>query len=262
VLDRSLERTHTARLWVYFGDGDHPHTVFDFTPDRSRDGPASFLEGYEGYLQADAYSAYDGIYAGGLVKEVACMAHARRKFYDARATDPQRAFTALAFVRQLYQIEAQARALELPADERRSLRQDHAVPVLDGFALWMHEESPRVLPKSPLGEAFTYARLQWQALRRYTEDGDLEIDNNIAERALRVVAVGRKNWLFAGSYEGGRRAAILYSLISSARRHGLDPFAYLRDLFERLPTHPQSRLAELTPVAWAQALRQPAEAAA
>jgi transposase len=262
VLDRSRESTRTARLWVYLGDEGHPHTVFDFTPDRSRDGPATFLEGYEGYLQADAYSAYDGIYAGGLVKEVACMAHARRKFYDARATDPARAFTALAFVRQLYQIEAKARELELPAEKRRSLRQEHAVPVLDGFALWMHEESPQVLPKSPLGEAFTYARLQWQALRRYTEDGDLAIDNNRAERALRTVAVGRKNWLFAGSDEGGRRAAILYSLISSARRHGLDPFAYLRDLFDRLPTHPQTRLAELTPVAWAQALREPAEAAA
>lgn len=260
VLDRSREKTRTARLWVYLGDRGHPNTVFDFTPDRSRDGPATFLKGYAGYLQADAYSVYDGIYAGGLVSEVACMAHARRKFYDARDSDPARAFTALAFVRQLYQIEARAR--DLPADQRAAMRQRHAVPVLDGFALWIQRESSRVLPKSPLGEAITYAQLQWQALRRYTEDGDLSIDNNAAERALRAVAVGRKNWIFAGSDEGGRRAAILYSLIASARRHGLDPYAYLRDLFERLPTHPHDRFTELTPAAWAQALRQPAEAAA
>jgi len=260
VLDRSREKTRTARLWVYLGDRGHPNTVFDFTPDRSRDGPATFLKGYAGYLQADAYSVYDGIYAGGLVSEVACMAHARRKFYDARESDPARAFTALAFVRQLYQIEARAR--DLPADQRAAMRQRHAVPVLDGFALWIQRESSRVLPKSPLGEAITYAQLQWQALRRYTEDGDLSIDNNAAERALRAVAVGRKNWIFAGSDEGGRRAAILYSLIASARRHGLDPYAYLRDLFERLPTHPHDRLTELTPAAWAQALHQPAEAAA
>lgn len=260
VLDRSRESTRTARLWVYLGDRGHPHTVFDFTPDRTRDGPSRFLEGYTGYLQADAYSGYDGIYAGGVVREVACMAHARRKFYDARTTDPERVFTALAFVRQLYQVEQRAR--ELTPEARRDLRLRHAVPILDVFALWIQEHAPRVLPKSPLGEAITYAQLQWQALRRYTEDGDLAIDNNAAERALRAVAVGRKNWIFAGSDEGGRRAATLYSLLASARRHGLDPYAYLRDLFQRLPTHPHDRLAELTPAAWAQALTQPAEAAA
>jgi len=260
VLDASRDRTRTGRLWVYLGDRDHRHAVFDYTPDRTRDGPTHFLKGFSGYLQADAYGGYDGIYAGGSVTEVACWAHARRKFYDARATDPQRGFTALAFVRQLYQVETQAR--ELAPDKRLELRQRHAVPILDGFALWLQEESPEVLPKSPLGEAFTYARLQWQALRRYTENGDLAIDNNAAERALRRIAVGRKNWLFAGSDEGGRRAAILYSLIASARLHGLDPFAYLRDLFERLPTHPRPALADLTPAAWAQALQPTAQAAA
>ena len=260
VLDRSREQTRTARLWVYLGDRDHRHAVFDYTPDRKRDGPARFLEGYSGFLQADAYGGYDGIYAGGTVTEVACWAHARRKFYDARTTDPERGLTALAFVRQLYQVEKQAR--ELAPEKRVELRQRHSVPVLDGFALWLQEEAPRVIPKSPMGGAFTYAQLQWQALRRYTTDGDLAIDNNNAEQALRRVAVGRKNWLFAGSDEGGRRAAILYSLIASARLHDLDPFAYLRDLFERLPTHPRNAVAELTPAAWAQALKPQAQAAA
>ena len=142
------------------------------------------------------------------------------------------------------------------------MRRAHSVPVLDVFALWLQEEAPRVIPKSPMGGAFTYAQLQWQALRRYTTDGDLAIDNNNAEQALRRVAVGRKNWLFAGSDKGGRRAAILYSLIASARLHDLDPFAYLRDLFERLPTHPRNAVAELTPTAWAQALEPQARAAA
>jgi transposase len=260
VLDRSLKQTRTGRLWVYLGDRHHRHAVFDYTPDRKRDGPMRFLEGYSGFLQADAYGGYDGIYAGGTVIEVACWAHARRKFYDARTTDPERGLTALAFVRQLYQIEERAR--ELTPEQRHELRQRHAVPVLAGFALWLQEEAPRVLPKSPMGEAFTYAQLQWQALRRYTSDGGLAIDNNAAERALRRVAVGRKNWLFAGSDEGGRRAAILYSLIASARLHDLDPFAYLRDLFERLPTHPRDAVAELNPAAWAQALKPQAQAAA
>jgi transposase len=260
VLDASRDRTRSGRLWVYLGDLDHRHAVFDYTPDRTRDGPAGFLKEFSGYLQADAYGGYDGIFAGGSVTEVACWAHARRKFFDARTTDPERGFTALAFVRQLYQVEKHAR--ELCSEDRRGLRQLHAVPILDGFALWLQEEAPTVLPKSPMGEAFTYARLQWQALRRYTEDGDLAIDNNAAERALRRVAVGRKNWLFAGSDQGGRRAAILYSLIASAALHGLDPFAYLRDLFERLPTHPRTHLSELTPAAWAQELKPSAQAAA
>jgi transposase len=251
VLDNSRGRTRTARLWVYLGDRDHRHAVFDYTPNRKRDGPARFLSGYSGYLQADAYSGYDGVYAGGSVLEVACWAHARRKFYDARTTDSLRGFTALAFVRQLYLIERKAK--EVSSQERLELRQEHAVPVLAAFARWLQEESHRVLPKSPMGEAITYAQLQWSPLQRYTEDPDLAIDNNAAERALRRVAIGRKNWMFAGSDEGGRRAAILYSLIASARLHDLDPFAYLRDLFERLPTHPTSALAELTPTAWARA---------
>lgn len=257
VLDNRQEQTRTARLWVYLGDREHPHTVFDYTVDRTRDGPATFLNGFRGYLQADAYGGYDGIYSGGEVMEVGCWAHARRKFYDARSVDPGRAFTAMAFVRQLYQIEKKIR--EEPAEERLRLRQAHARPVLGAFALWLEQEARWVLPKSPLGEAMTYTRRQWKALERYTENADLAIDNNLAERELRRVALGRKNWMFAGSDEGGRRAAILYSLLASARRHDLDPFAYLRDLFERLPTHPPDQLTELTP--WAQAQAAQAEIA-
>jgi transposase len=262
VLDRQRSSTRTGRLWVYLGDAAHPQIVFDYTANRRRAGPESFLQGFSGYLQADAYGGYDGIYAGGEVIEVACWAHVRRKFYDAQTTDASYAFTALGLIRQLYQIERLARQRELSAEELRAMRQEHSRPVLACFEKWMKEMAGIVLPKSPLAEAIGYAQRQWKALERFVEDGDLEIDNNAAERALRRVAIGRKNWLFAGSDAGGERAAALFSLVASCRLHDLDPFTYLRDLFERLPTHPTDALAELTPVAWTAARRPSALAPA
>lgn len=251
VLDRQREKTRTGRLWVYIGDQQHPHIVFDYTPDRKRDGPSRFLKGFTGHLQADAYTGYDGLYTDGGATEVACWAHARRKFYEARQSYKKLAFTALAFIRQLYEVERKAK--DFTAQERQEYRQNHAEPILVAFQKWLETETFQVLPKSPLGKAITYARLQWKALCRYTEDGDLSIDNNRSERALRCVAVGRKNWMFAGNDEGGRRAAIIYSLIATCKHHGIDPFAYLRDVLRRLPTHPSDAIAELSPVAWAQA---------
>jgi hypothetical protein len=251
VLDRQRDSTRTGRLWVYLGDQDHEHVVFDYTPDRKRDGPSRFLKGYKGFLQADAYAGYDGLFTDGGATEVACWAHARRKFYEARNTYKKLSFTALAFIRQLYQIEKKGK--DLSAEDRRKLRQEHAKPVLNAFEKWLWNETYSVLPKSPLGKAITYAKLQWKALCRYTEDGDLAIDNNISERTLRCVAVGRKNWMFAGNDEGGRRAAIVYSLIASCKHHGVDPFAYLRDVLRRLPTHPADEIADLTPLVWAAA---------
>ncbi len=254
VLDRSLGRTRRGRLWVYLGHEPYDHIVFDYTPTRERDGPAEFLENYSGYLQADAYAGYDGIYAGEQVIEVACWAHARRKFIEITNVDSGAPFTALAFIGQLYQIERKAKGMS--SRERRRFRQQHAVPVLTAFKTWLDEQAMTVLPKSLLATAVGYALRQWKALVRYTEDGDLAIDNNAAERAVRRIAVGRKNWLFAGNDEGGRRAAILYSLIASCQLHGIDPFIYLRDVFRRLPGHPADALFELTPKAWAKARRE------
>lgn len=245
VLDKSREVTRTGRLWVYLGDADHEGVVFDYTPDRSRDGPQSFLSDYKGYLQADAYAGYDGIYAGNEVIEVACWAHARRKFFDAMKSDARRSPIALGFIRRLYEVERQARDLDAAA--RRALRQSESGPVLTQLKAWLDEQSPSVLPKSPLGVAIGYALSQWTALTRYLEDGILDIDNNAAERALRRVAVGRKNWMFAGSDEGGRRAAVIYSLVASCARLKINPYDYLRDVLERLPTHPPGAL---TPQAW------------
>jgi len=248
VQDRARTETRDGRLWVYVGDGQPADIVYDYTPDRSRAGPLAFLRAFQGYLQADAYAGYDALYATGRVTEVGCWAHARRYFWEAKASDPGRALPALGFIQQLYAVETTAKGLE--AEARRAQRQAQALPVLARFKGWLDEQADRLLPKSPIGEAVGYARGQWVALTRYCEDGALAIDNNAAERALRRVCTGRKNWLFCGSDAGGRRAAILYSVVATCKAHGLDPWAYLRDVLERIPTHPNRRRAELLPRHW------------
>jgi transposase len=248
VLDGTRGSTRRARVWVYLGDRDHPYTVYDYTPTHARDGPVRFLGDYCGYLQADAFAGYDGIYATGRVVEVACWAHARRKFYDARTADAGRSHAALAWVRRLYDVEDQDKPL---ADaERVTLRQAESVPLLTAFCQWLTGQRQAVLPKSPMGQAISYALSNWPALCRYTEAGFLAIDNNASERALRGLAIGRKNWLFCGSDQGGRTAAVLGSVLVSSQRHRLDPFAYLRDVLTRLPEHPADRLQELLPDRW------------
>ena len=237
-------------MWVYLGDRDHPYTVFDYTPNHSRDGPARFLAGYAGYLQADAYGGYDGIYvgSGGRIVEVACWAHARRKFFDARGTDPERGHAAIAWIRRLYDIEDAAKAMS--DGERAAQRQEQARPLLTAFQQWLEEQRARVLPKSPIGQATAYALSNWEALCRYTDAGFLAIDNNAAERAIRPIALGRKNWLHLGSDNGGYTAAVLFTFTTTCRRHDLDPFAYLRDVFTRLPALANDRLDELLPDRW------------
>jgi transposase len=249
VLDGSRASTRQARLWVYLGDRDQPYTVYDYTPTHARDGPVQFLGEFHGYLQADAFAGYDGIYATGRVVEVACWAHARRKFYDARTSDAERSHAALAWIRRLYDVEDKAKPLS--DGERLALRQAEAVPPLAAFCQWLSEQRSVVLPKSPMGQAVSYALSNWLALCRYTEAGFLAIDNNASERALRGIAIGRKNWLFCGSDKGGRTAAVLASALASCQRHRLDPFVYLRDVLTRLPDHPADQLADFLPDRWA-----------
>jgi transposase len=252
VQDRSRTRTRTGRIWVYMGDAHNPYNVYDATPSRSRDGPQTFLAGFKGYVQADAFGGYDGLYATGAT-EVACWAHARRKFVEARDSDSRLSLDALAHIRRLYDVERAA--AEYDSDRRLSLRQRDSVPVLRAFKDWLDATRDRALPKSPLGAAITYALNQWAALNVYATDGDLAIDNNAAERALRGVAVGRKNWLFWGSDAGGTSAAILTSFTATCKRHGLDPWSYLADVLARVPSHPTERIAELLPDTWAQTRR-------
>jgi transposase len=250
VQDKDRDSTRQGRMWVYLGDRHHPYTVFAYTPNRQRDGPAEFLRSFRGYLQADAFGGYDGIYAGsqGAIVEVACWAHARRKFYEARTSDPARSHAALAWIGKLYDVED--RGKELTPLERAAWRQAQSRPLLTALRHWFDEQYQAVLPKSPMGQAIAYALSNWEALVRYTDDGDLAIDNNAAERALRAIAVGRKNWLFAGSDQGGKTAAVLFSVTATCQRHNIDPFAYLRDVLGRIASQPRDRLEELLPDRW------------
>jgi transposase len=255
-------KTHvlsTARLWAYLGDASHPCNVFDFTLNRQRDGPRDFLANYRGYLHADAFSGYDCLYlpdphtTQARIIEVACNAHARRKFYEAQGTDAVRAYQALAYYRQLYELERQAK--DFSESQRLQMRRDLSVPILDKFHAWIEKEQSEVLPKSPMAEAFGYALNNWSALVRYTEAGFLAIDNNVAEREMKRIAIGRKNWLFVGSPRGGRAAAVLLSFTSTCHRLGVEPWSYLHDVLSRLPTLPAEQLDTLLPDRWQQVQR-------
>jgi transposase len=260
VRDSERKIKATGRLWIYFGDYLHRYNVFDFTMSRKRDGPSRFLKGFHGHLQADAFSGYDGIYAGGSVVEVGCNAHARRKFVEAQTTDTARASAALAYYSQLYAIEKQIKEelARLPeeTDEptraaiRLRVRQERAVSVWESFEKWLEAERPQVLPKSPLASAIGYVRNNAEALKRYLGSGYLSIDNNVAEQHMKTIATGRKNWLFTGSENGGKTMAVLFSVVSSCQRHGHDPFVYLRDVLSRLPDHPKEDLSDFLPDRW------------
>ena len=234
VLGGEKGGSHKGRFWVYIGPAEFPYDVYDFTENRKRDGPAQFLANYAGYLQADAFSGYDGIFTGsdGQVLEVACWAHARRKFFDARLSSPAEASLILEIIRRLYEVEDRARPLD--NDGRRAIRQTEATPILGRLREELDRLSTKLLPKSALAQAVTYALNQWQALCRYTQDGRLTIDNNVSERRLRDQAIGRKNWLFLGSDEAGPRAAVLCTIIAGAKRHRLEPWAYLREVILQL----------------------------
>jgi transposase len=248
VLDDSRTQTRKGYLWAYIGD--RCTVVFDYTPNHSRDGPVAFLDGYGGYVQADAYKGYDAFFEMGKATEVGCWAHTRRKFYDACATDPQYGHEMLALIGKLYEVEREAKQNKLDVLAIRELRQQHSKPILDEIHTRLNDWSIELLPKSPIGQAVNYARGQWEALNRYVDDGELDIDNNLSERVLRTVAIGRKNWLFAGSDAGAKRAAVIYSLIATCKLCRLDPFVYLRSVLDRVSTHPASRIAELTPSGW------------
>ena len=250
--DRAHEKNmREARIWVYIGDEQNRYTVYDFTDSRKRDGPQKFLGDYSGYLQADAFAGYDCIYATGSVREVACMAHARRKFFDSLGSSKKAAEEALLMIRDLYAIEREAAGLG--RTERQALRQQKSRPVLERFKKWLDKQHLCALPKSPIGKAVNYALNNWQALCVFLEDGELTIDNNRAENGMRCIAVGRKNWLFAGSREGGRNAAILSSLIATCKQHNVNPQAYLTDVITRLSRKDVDGLDldQLLPDVWA-----------
>jgi transposase len=248
-----LHPRRTAHAWVYVGDAAHPYTVFDLTDGRHAEFPVTFLNGYRGFLQADGYAGYTPLYAQGAT-HVGCWAHARRYFFEAKEGDPARAHEALARIRTLYAVEADAKERRLTGDDLAADRREHAGPVLQSFADWLAEEVPRALPKSKIGEALIYAANQWPTLIRYVEDGRLTIDNAPAEQAIRPLAVGRRNWLHIAGDGGLKTAAVLLSIAASAKRHRVNPWTYVKHLLTELPARASDAdLTDLLPDVWAAA---------
>jgi transposase len=247
IRDAQRKLKCTGYFHTYVGDVRHPLIVFDYTSGHGRDGPQNFLRNFRGYLQADAAPIYDNLFhhPQQLILEVGCWMHGRRNFFEDRATDRPRAELVLARIGQLYAVERELKARcadewhDLPREELEDriadVRQQRSVPVLTALHAWLEAEKPNLMPKAALRGAMDYLLNHWQALVRYTTDGALAIDNGAAERALRGLTIGRKNWLFCGSERGAQAAATHFSLIASCNRHGLDAFAYLRDILTRLP---------------------------
>jgi hypothetical protein len=251
VLDPKLPFARIGRIWPYVGDAYHPVIVYDYTSTRARSGPAKFLEGYKGYLQADAYAVYDAFFKSQRgMTEVGCWMHARRYFFKALESDEPGMGPALHLIARLYAVEERAKALSLSAAERWALRQRISARLVGKLHRYLLELQEQVLPKSPSGAAVRYALNQWEALTRFLEDGELEIDNGATERANRDIALGRGNWTFFGSDRGGKRAAVLRSFIASCKRCGVEPFAWFHDVLSRIPSHSIARLSELMPHHW------------
>lgn len=256
MLDPGKGRTATARLWTYVVDdrtsgATTPALVwYRFTPDRSGVHPQSELKSFAGLLQADGYAGYDKLYEGGRVKEVACWAHFRRKIFENHATSPTPLTTDLLDqIAALYRHEAEIRGQ--PPDLRRQHRQQNNKPLIDDLRTAIDDALRRLSPKSAMAKALAYGRKRWTALTRFLDEGTAEIDNNIAERAIRSIAIGRKNWLFAGSKAGGERAAALYSVIETAKLNGIEPQAYIADVIEKIASDwPASRWDDLMPWNW------------
>jgi len=253
VLSPGRGKTRQGRLWVYLSDGNTgpPSVVYDYMPTRSQKGPLAWLGDYQGYLQADAYPGYEALYKTGCVQGVACWAHARRQFTDIeKAVGSPLAREVLLRIGKLYDIERTLREQHADIETIHQVRQTKSVPVLAEFKPWLDQQLLRLSSKSKLAKAIAYITKRWASFTRYTQDGHLSIDNNAAERAIRPLALGRKNWMFAGSDLGGQRAATIYSLIETCKLNNINPYHYLQDVLSRIADHPNHQIEELIPYNW------------
>ena len=250
VLDESKKgTTHQGYYWVYHNSRDKL-VLFDYRKGRGREGPDDILKDYKGYLQTDGYAAYEDFDKREGITLIHCMAHARRKFNDALQNDKARAEYALSMFQKLYAIERKIKDEDLSLEAKLELRQQEAVPILKQLKEWMTEEYAKVLPKSPIGHAIAYSLPRWNKLSKYADEPILNIDNNPVENAIRPIAIGRKNYLFAGSHEAAQRAAMVYSLFATCRLHNINPYDWLKDVLERMHLYTTSNIHNLLPQNW------------
>ncbi len=247
VLDKGKAgETHRGYYWVYQNSIDGV-VIFDYQEGRGREGPVKMLENFRGYLQTDGYQVYDHFDDRKEIRQIHCMAHARRKFSEALDNNKEVAEYALAEIQKLYAIERKCKDEGLSMDEIKSIRQEQSLPILKSLGLRMKDQYMKALPRSSIGEALGYSIKRWDTLSRYTENGMLNIDNNPVENSIRPVAIGRKNYLFAGSHEGAKRSGMLYSLFGTCKLHGIEPYGWLKNVLQKIPSHPINKVNELLP---------------
>lgn len=247
VLDKDKKgQTHRGYYWVY-QNSIEKLVFFDYQESRGREGPIEMLQQFKGYLQTDGYSAYEIFDRQADITLMHCMAHARRMFHEALQNDESRAAHAIQEIQKLYAIERQCKEQHLSFEEIKNIRQQRSVPLLAALGTWMKEQYVQVTPKSTIGKALAYSLERWERLSLYTQHGMLNIDNNPVENSIRPVAVGRKNYLFAGSHEAAQRSAMLYSLLGTCKMHGIEPYAWLRAVLEAIADHPINQITTLLP---------------
>ena len=248
VLDSMKKgKSHTGYHWAYY-DPLGEEVFFEYQKGRNAEFPTETLKDFKGHLQTDGYAGYNEVGRREDVIQLACFAHARRKFENALSNDKRRASWVLKRIRYLYMVERRAREMELSYEERYNFRQRHSIRQLEKMYKWLIKNKAEVVPKSAIGKAIDYALSLWSRLIRYVDDGRFEIDNNLVENSIRPIAIGRKNYLFAGSHNGAKWAAIFYTLLATAELKGLEPKSWLKELLERIADHPMNRLEELLPV--------------
>ena len=247
VLDpKKKGKTHRGYYWVYYSPIQRM-VMFDYQEGRGREGPRKLLSGFKGYLQTDGYIVYDWFGKQKDITLLSCMAHARRMFEKALADDQKRAGYAMTEIQKLYQIERRARQLDLSAEQRHELRLNESLPIINELGKWMAAQVKTTLPKSPFGKALIYSLGRWDNLMNYLRDGYLEIDNNLVENAIRPTALGRRNYLFAGSHAGAQSAAMFYSFFATCKHNNVDPFTWLKKVLEIIPDYHANRLSDLLP---------------
>ena len=247
VLDKDKKgQTHRGYFWVYHSSVEKL-VLFDYQSGRGREGPVQILQNFKGFLQTDGYSVYDFFKEKEDITVLHCMAHARRMFYEAQVNDAGRATYALEQFAKLYTIERNIKEQQFAYEQVLLLRQQQAVPLLQNFGNWMKEQYVQVLPKSTIGKALGYSIERWGELSIYATNAKLNIDNNPVENSIRPVAIGRKNYLFAGSHEAAQRSAMLYSLLGTCKLNGINPFIWLREILRRIASHPINKIHELLP---------------